>query len=211
MKTEDLITNLAGQLTPVRPLPPPLQRVLSWSATALVSIAGGVVVLGARPDVVTRLLQPDFTWTLIVAFVTGAVASVAALVVAVPGAETSQLLRRSAIVILTMWMIGLVVAVARDGSSLASDFHWPVCFLRVVAVGFVPAMALVVMVRRAAPLYPAWTALLLTVAAAAAGTLATQLVCPIDAAAHALIGHFAPVPVLGTIAAMTGRRLLMTP
>jgi len=207
VKTDDLIADLASRLTPVQPLQPPHVRMLSWGVVALASIAGGVVALGLRPDVVVRLSQPDFAWTLIIAVAASVVASMAALVLAVPGAEGAVALRRLAVVIVTVWLVGILVAVIRDGSGLINDPHWPVCFLRVVAVALIPAIALVVMIRRAAPLYPAWTAVLLAVAATAAGTLATQLACPIDGASHALTGHFAPVPVFGLLAAAFSHQL----
>ena len=210
MKTDDLIADLAGRLTPVQPLQPPHIRMLSWSVVALVSVAGGVMALGLRPDVVVRLFQPDFAWTLIIAVAASVVASTAALVLAVPGAEGAVPLRRLSVVIVTAWLVGILVAVFRDSSGLTNDAHWPVCFLRVMAVALIPAIALVVLIRRAAPLYPAWTAVLLAVASTAAGTLATQLACPIDAASHALTGHFAPVPVFGLLAAAFSHQLLRT-
>ena len=208
MKTDDLIADLSGRLTPVQPLQAPHIRMLSWSGVALASIAGGVVALGLRPDIVVRLFQPDFAWTLIIAVVASVVAGTAALVLAVPGAEGAVPLRRLSVAIVAAWLIGVLVGVFRDSGGLANDAHWPVCFLRVMAVALIPATALVVMIRRAAPLYPAWTAMLLAVAATAAGTLAAQLACPIDAASHALTGHFAPVPVFGLLAAVFSHQLL---
>ena len=59
MKTEDLIADLAGRVTPVRPLPPPGRRAMEWLGVAVVFAAAGIWFFGARPDVLVRLTQPD--------------------------------------------------------------------------------------------------------------------------------------------------------
>ena len=42
----------------------------------------------------------------------------------------------------------------------------------------------------------------------ATGALAIQLICPLDDAAHALLGHLGPVLVIGALGAVAARHLL---
>ena len=195
MKTEDLIADLAGRVTPVRPLPPPSVRTLRWLGLAIACGAAGVMLFGARPDVLIRLTQRDYIWLATLAVMTSMVGVTASLVLAVPGAERSPLLRMVTLVLLGSWAVTMAWAVATTGRGLpiSTDPHWPICFLRVFLVGAVPAFVLGVMVRRGLALYEGWTAAMTTAAAASVGALAVQLVCPLDDPGHGFLGHFFPV------------------
>jgi hypothetical protein len=210
MKTEDLIADLAGRVTPVRPLAPPSLRALGWFAVAVAFAACGVAYFGARPDVFVRLTQPDYLWTVILALSTSTLAAIATLVLAIPGAERTVLLRRLTVVIMMIWAVTTVWSVLATGRGvpIATDRHWPACFARVVLISVVPVAVLFAMVRRSAPLRLGWTAGLAAAAAASMGTLAVQLVCPLDDAGHAFLGHFVPVVVI-TALGITVRRTLV--
>jgi hypothetical protein len=64
------------------------------------------------------------------------------------------------------------------------------------------------MLRRAAPLRQGWCGALATLAAAAIGAAATQVLCPIDDPAHQLVGHLLPVILLAVAGLVAGRRAL---
>jgi hypothetical protein len=210
MKTDELIAQLASRAAPVQPLPPPAVRALAWSAVALASAAAGIVIFGARPDLGAVLTQPQFLWPLVAAIVTAAVAAGAALVLAIPGLERSPALRGSSVALGVLWASMLVGFVVRAGHGFAGASDWPICFLRVIGVGLAPALVLFGMLRRAAPLRLAWTSALAATAAMAAGAMAVQIVCPVDDAAHALLGHFGPVLAIALLGAGTARRTLRT-
>ena len=212
MKTEDLIADLAERVTPVRPLPPPSVRALGWLVLATACCLGGVMLFGPRPDVLTRLTQPDYLAIALFALMTSIVGVSTSLVLAIPGAERRPVLRMLMLVLLGSWMVtmGWAVSSAGRGLPVSSDSHWPVCFMRVVLVGAVPAFMLVVMVRRGIPLRPGWTAAIAAAGAASVGALAVQLVCPIDDPGHGFLGHFVPVMVMVAVG-LAGQRLLAPP
>jgi hypothetical protein len=208
MKTDELIAHLASRATPVQPLPSPAVRVLVWSAVAAASAAAGIVIFGARPDLDVVLGQPQFMWPLVAAIVTAAMAASASLVLAIPGSERSPALRGSSLTLGALWALMLVVFIVRAGHGFSGASDWPICFIRVIAIGLAPAIVLFGMLRRAMPLRTAWTSALAVAAAMAAGAMAVQIACPVDDAAHALLGHFGPVLALGLLGAATARRLL---
>ena len=201
MRTEDLIADLAGRVTPVRPLPTPGVRAIGWLALAGACGVASVAIVGARPDVMLRLAQPDYLWTAALALVASIFAGLFALVLAVPGAERSPLLRLSTLAVLAVWMVTMVWAVVEAGLGLpfSTDPHWPVCFARGVAFSVVPVLALVVMIRRGMALSPGWTAAIAAIAAASMSALAVQIVCPLDDAGHAFLGHFIPVTAMAAL------------
>jgi hypothetical protein len=134
----------------------------------------------------------------------------AALVLAIPGAERSVVLRIAAVIVIGLWALTLVTAIVRAGYGFAGVSHWYICFVRIVAIGLVPAVAVVAMLRRAAPLRPAWTGALALASATAVGALAIQLSCPLNDAAHALIGHFGAVVSVAALGALSAGPLLNT-
>jgi hypothetical protein len=208
MKTDELIANLVGQLTPIQPLYSPVRRLSVWATISLATVVVAVLVFGPRPDIAHRMTQVDFTWTLASAGIVATLSSVAALILAVPGVEGSVVLRTSALVLTSAWGIGLGTMAVTDGSALATDTHWPACFLRVVMVSLVPVAALGLMIRRAAALRPALAGLMAALAASAAATIAIQIACPVDAAGHGLAGHLGPVLTMAVIGAVVGPRWL---
>jgi len=209
MKTEDLIADLARRVTPVRPLPPPGRRAIEWLVMASAFAAAGVAYFGARSDVMVRLTQLDYLWTAILALTASTLAVVATLVLAIPGAERTPVLRRLTVGVLAIWAVTMIWFVLETGQGLpiTTDRHWPVCFARVVLVSFVPVIMLFAMARRAAPLQLGWTAGLAATAAASMGAVAVQIVCPLDHAGHAFLGHFIPVMAIAAIGVAVRRSL----
>ena len=212
MKTEDLIADLAGRVTPARPLPRPSVRALGWLALAGACAVFGLMFFGPRADVLSRLTQADYFWLAALALMTSIVSLVTSLVLAIPGAERGPALRTIAVGLLGTWAVTMAWAVfsAGQGLPIFSDRHWPVCFVRVFVVATVPACALFVMARRGLPLRRGWTAAMTTAAAASVGALVTQLACPLDDPGHGFLGHFGPVMALVAIG-LAARRLLARP
>jgi hypothetical protein len=209
VRTDDLIAELAGRVTPVRPLPPPGERALGWLALAVACAAAGLALFGPRADVLVRLTQADYLWTAVLALAVSILAALATLVLAIPGAERTPSLRRVAVGAFLAWAVTMAWAVvaAGRGLPLTTDPHWPACASRVVLVSAVPVLALFAMARRAAPLRLGWTAACAAVAAASMGALATQLACPLDDAGHAFLGHFLPVLAIAAVGVGARRTL----
>jgi hypothetical protein len=201
MTTDDLIADLAGRVTPVRPLPSPVWRSVSWLALASACAGIGVLGFGARHDLAVRWNQADYLWTLVLALATSVLAVVVTLVLSIPGAERNSSLRGTTLGVLAVWTVTMIGAVIASGRGLpfTADPHWPACFSRVVAISLVPVGVLFAMARRAAPLRLGWTALFAGAAAAAMGALAVQLVCPLDDPGHAFLGHFLPVAAIALL------------
>lgn len=208
MKTEDLIADLANRATPVRPLAAPGIRALGWAAVAAVCVALSVLVFGARPDLARRFAEPEFLSIALIAFATSVLAVLAALVLAIPAAERSPILRVFTATAALAWAVTLLAAMLMNGHGFSEVSHWYICFARAIGVALIPGVLLVGMLRRAAPLRPVLTSALALSGATAMGALAMQLVCPIDDAGHALIGHFGPVVALGAIGAAVAGTLL---
>jgi hypothetical protein len=204
---EDLIVQLASQASPVTPLPSPGRRVVRWLAAAVLAVAAGVVAFGVRRNLADAWLSPAFLGDAIFGIMLTGVGAWASLAWAIPGAREQSRLRALTLIVLAGWATVVAASVVHAGQPLG-DSHWPVCALRVVLVGVGPAVLLLSMIRRAAPLHAGSTTALALSASAATGALAVGLVCPVSAPAHTLLGHAGPVLVLTIVGAIAGRSLL---
>ena len=123
----------------------------------------------------------------------------------VPGAERSAGARTLPILGLLVW----VSLVAAGHSPAAGDPlpGWP-CVWRMACLAFLPAFAVLVMLRKAAPLRPGWTGWFALLSAGSLAILGTQIVCGRDDPRHVYLWHFGPLLAAGLIGIHLGRRFL---
>jgi hypothetical protein len=177
METDQLIGSLARDLSPVRRLRPPLWRLCAWAAVALAAGALVVVAAGPRPELPAHLAQMDFSMSLAAALVTALAAGWAALAAGVPGSPrwTGWL----PVAPLAWWLATLGhqcwqdwLRVGPEGIVFNPEFG---CFGSIALVGAVPALVLVLMIRRGARFHSAtaigWGALAVAMFANAAHLL----------------------------------------
>lgn len=212
MKTDELIVELARAAGPVRRLPPPMTRAWQWTVVAAAVGVGAAFLIGWRSDLADALTRASFLGLAAAAAASALLAAVAAFTLSVPGAERSRLGRWLPFAAVGVWLL-LNVAALFPAASLPSAMDDAVhggCVTRVKAIAALPALVILLMVRRAAPLEPLWTSVL---AASAAGSFALatiQFICPIDAPAHALVSHFAPTLIFVLLAGALGRQAMMS-
>ena len=211
MKTDELIVQLAREAGPVRRLPAPSIRLAQWTALAVPMAALGVIVIRPRADLLTVIHQPTFIGIALVTLITALLSAAGAFVLSIPGAERSPLQRVVPLLAGSVWALVLVVLLTTGGDPmrrlLALPFHGA-CLIEIVGLSVLPGWVLFAMLRRAAPLRRTWSAALATLAAVALSAVATQVICPIDDAAHQIVGHFLPVSLLSAVGAIAGHRWL---
>jgi hypothetical protein len=211
VRTDELIVQLARAAVPVRPLPGPSARLAGWTALVVPVTALSVAVIGPRVDVVTAISQPEFVAVAAATLATALLSAAAAFVLSVPGVERSPVQRAVPLAAAAVWALLLIVSLTSGDDPvqrvLALPFHWA-CLIEIAGLSIVPGWALFAMLRRAAPLRRTWSAALATLASVALAAVATQILCPIDAPAHQLVGHLVPVAFLSAGGAIVGRRWL---
>lgn len=201
--TDQLIERLVADASPVRRLIDPRRRAALWVALALVCVALGVAYVGVRSDIGGALTFVPFLLRIALLAATMWLSVVAALRLAVPGADPRAWTRWWPLVLL-----GAVIAVTAGELvvvSLVGDAGRPMqawrCVRKLTFVGAVPVVAAMFLIRRAAPLDPVWTALLSLVAAGAAGALTSELACPISLPMHVMLWHLLPIAVYAALGA----------
>jgi hypothetical protein len=207
VQTEDLIRQLAGEAQPVRRLPSWLVRIAVWLAVAVASGVLVVLWMGPRRDLFAVLLTPVFALETALLVLTAVTAAAGALIVAVPGAERSALVRWlpvTAAFAALFWIASELLVVAAGGGPVGRFGEAWGCVAMTIRVGFVPGVVLFAMVGRAAPLRAAWAGLLALLATSAVGVLGTNIICPLDRPVHVLIWHVLPMSLLAGLGAALG-------
>ncbi|MBX3516709.1 MAG: DUF1109 domain-containing protein [Rhodospirillales bacterium] len=207
--TDTVIESLARSVHPVRRLPSPGRRVVRWLAMGLPVIGLFGIIMGARPDLGTKLSEPAFVVPFVAAFATAVLAAHAAFASSVPGTPRWWLWLPAPPFALWVGSLGRQcwqdwLRLGADGIVFELDFA---CLPTIAIVGAVPAIAMVMMVRRGAPLMPRLTAFFGALAAAALAYVGLRLVHLEDAALMVLVWQFGAVALLATVSGAFGRGL----
>jgi len=211
VRTEDLIVTLARESGPWTPLARVRVRVMRW-----LLVAGGLAIMmialiGARADVRQQLQNSAYLVLLVVTLGSGAIAAASAMTLSVPGAERTPFWRIAAVVLAAAWGLLLCARLATGGDAwgrlAALPNHWA-CVAEIAGLSLVSGWTFVVMLRRAAPLQPRWSAGLAMLASAALAAAAVQIICPIDDPAHHIVSHVTPVVLIVLFGAAVGGGLL---
>lgn len=206
MNTEQLIHDLSSGLAPVKRLPSPGRRLATWLAVSVPVLAAITWFFGFRPDLAQCLADNRFVIQNLAALLTGLTAAWAALASSVPGFKSRQMM--VPLVPALLWLASAGEGCwaewrANGWSNLDSVVHQK-CLPEIVGSGLVPALALMVLLRRGLSLTPGLTAALAALAAAATGSAALSLFHEGDTAWVTLTWHVGSATGLSAVASLAG-------
>lgn len=181
MPTEQLIDNLIGELTPVRPRK-------AWKDGAVIAalcvaeVAAYVGMGHVRPDMPAAMHEPSMWWK----FGSLAALALVAIFTAIrsfdPISGTARGLRLAAAVAAGALVVGWGIdATAAHPASLAQRLDWRAgvdCVIAVLLLATPPALALGLLMRKGAPSNHSGSALASGLASAAIGALVFVFQCP---------------------------------
>jgi hypothetical protein len=207
---ESLIDRLGSELAPVRRLLPPWLRTTGW----LLAVAAIAVVLlrhyGAG-DMLRRWAgAPDLAWAGIGAVVTAISAAWAAFALGVPGRPVlwAWLPLPGALLWIGASGLGCLREWVAPGTHISSLHESSDCLVFIVSFSLPLSALMIVLLRRACPLRPVLTAVLVGLASAAASASLLEICHAYDAAATDLLTHAVAVAVVIAVNAAMGGRLL---
>ncbi|MEW6320605.1 MAG: NrsF family protein [Acidobacteriota bacterium] len=210
VRTDDLIAALARGLTPVVPVATVRVRLARWTGAALVTLAAAVWVVGARGDWPAAIGEWPVQAHSLLLVIAGVFGALAALHLAVPGERRgwSQAWAVCAALAWLAWLGGeLALAAGTGEAAWRVGVSWS-CAFKVIAAGLVPAVVLLVMVRRSAPLAPRAAAALAVLSAASIGALGAEWMCPNTRPMHLLVWHALPVVAATGFALLIGASIV---
>ncbi|MBQ4856135.1 DUF1109 family protein [Rhodanobacter sp. B2A1Ga4] len=207
---EALIDRLGTDLVPVRRLLPPWLRTAGWLLLVLALAVGLLLHYGADPMLRRWAATPDLAWAGIGAVITTISAAWAAFALGVPGrrAAWAWLPLPGALLWIGASGLGCLRTWIAPGTQLAGMHQTADCLLFIIGFSVPLSALLILLLRRACPLRPVLTAVLIGLASAAASASLLEICHAYDSAATDLLTHaLAVVAVVGVNAAMGGRLL----
>ena len=207
---EALIDRLGTGLVPVRRLLPAWLRTAGW----LLLVAAFAVVLlmhyGAQPMLRRWAATPDLAWAGIGAVITAVSAAWAAFALGVPGRKVAWawLPLPGALLWIGASGLGCLRTWIAPGTAIAGAHQSADCLLFIIGFSIPLSALLVVLLRRACPLRPVLTAVLIGLASAAASASLLEICHAFDSAATALLTHALAVAAVVAVNAAMGGRLL---
>lgn len=211
MQTDDLIRELAADGRPVRRLAPWLHRAGLWLTVSTLCAVVVIINAGVRRDLGQVMWSPGYLLEALLLLVTALSAAAGALIVSVPGAEQSKLVRWLPVIAggaALLWIAGEVAVGLASGEQPGRVVVAWWCIQRTLLVGLLPGIMLFAMIGRAAPLRAAWAGLLALLATSAIGVFGTNIMCSVDRPVHLLLWHVGPMVILAAAGAGIGASLL---
>ncbi len=211
---DNLIATLGAEMQPVRRLLPPWLRTLGWLAVVAAIAVLLFALHGATPMLQRWAGAPDLAWATLGGVLTAIGAAWAAFTLAVPGRSRAWAWLPLPGALLWIGASGWgcfrtdFQHVFAPGTQIAIVYQASDCL--VFILGFsIPLSALMVwLLRRACPLRPVLTAVMLGLASAAASACLLQVCHTYDTAAIDLLAHALAVAVVIALnVALSGRLL----
>jgi hypothetical protein len=206
---EALIDALGAELTPVRRLASPWRRAVGW----LLVVAVMAIVLFVRYGAGTMLhrwaMAPDLGWAAIGAVITAITASLSAFVLAVPGRSLRWMWLPVPSAVLWIGASGLGCLRAHIPGMPVLDLQGANhCLVFIVSFSIPLSGLLIWLLRRACPLRPLLTAVMVGLASASASASLLEICHNFDAAATDLLMHAVAVAIVIVANTLLGGRLL---
>jgi hypothetical protein len=204
-----LIDALGAELTPVRRLLPPWRRALAWLAIVAVLAVALFLRYGAGTMLHRWSAAPDLGVATCGAVITAITAALASFVLAVPGRSIRWAWLPVPSALVWIGASGLGCLRAHIPGMPVLNLHGANdCLIFIVSFSLPLSGVMVWLLRRACPLRPVLTAVLVGLASAAASASLLEICHNFDAAASDLVMHAVAVALVVGLNALMGGRLL---
>ncbi|MGE0278100.1 MAG: DUF1109 domain-containing protein [Nitrospiraceae bacterium] len=207
--TPDLIESLAASARPVKRLRPPIVRAMIWLTFAVSILLLLAAIHGIRPDLMERVRDPLFVVGTLASLVTGVLATVAAFMISLP--DRSRLWTLLPMPALATWVSTIGYGCLTDWVSISPEgmrFGETVrCFATLVLTSVPLFLAMLLMLRYAAPLRPKPVVMVGSLAVAAITATALALFHNIDATVLILLWNFGTAILIVGLGGVFGRNM----
>lgn len=203
---ESTIESLAQGLTPVQPLPTPLNRVVWWLGFALAYIMLVLFVVGVRDDLPLMLSTPDFLYEILMLGMIGVSAVCASSWLCIPDLQGKRWSIAVPLTLAASFSLWMALKGHADFAVMTGP-HWNHCLLQCLLMAGLPAVLIMFMSNRGATTHPYLMAAMNVLGGAAVACIGLRISCASDSLDHLLAYHILPFMVVGSIVGLFARRI----
>lgn len=209
MTTDDIKKTIDGLCCDLKPMKcdRPLWRCLLWVLLVVSYTSAVAVFIGFHENIEDNMGRADYVFELILAFSIGISASFMAFWLSIPDCVRQQRFLAVPITLLAVQFVWMVEHMFFDGIGDIRENWLSNCWINTAIHTTLPALAVVLLVRRGATVRPCWLATMAVLAVSEFGWIGMRLVCPKDNIGEAYILNFLPYVVLGIVAGFLAKRL----
>lgn len=211
MKTEDLISQLTGDLKPVRAPEKAFVFALKWTLASFVMIAAVIGLLSFRGDLQARLQTASTIWEILSFVALLFSALLLASWTSSPGRETKNGYSRLLLGVLALCALVNFVGLFGLSSELIAmgmDMLGSNCTLVAMAVGILTGAMFTYKLRQGASTNPLKSGAIIGLAALGAGGVAITLHCGSANGMHILMWHFlTPFAAMVLLGMVIGKKI----
>ena len=210
MKTERLVERLAAELTPVQRIAGPATRLAWWLLISIPAVCLVIWTFGLRLDLAARLADRAFLIEEGAALLTALVGIYAALCAGLPDQPGWKVWLPMAPMALWLGFLGqqcltVFLRLGPEGLRITSD---AMCVPAIALGGLIPAIAIVIMLRRSGKFRTTHACLCGALGAAALGAAALRLYHMEDAAIMVIVWQLGSVALFSLVSGGISRMLV---
>ncbi len=206
--TDQMIAALCNDLKPVDKFIHPLHMAIGLSAGVLFYVGCVSLIMGCRKDLAEKFVQPMFLFEIGFVLLIGFCSMLAACWLRYPDGKQQRLIQSVPVALICAFFIWVVLRFKRESYAWVTESEWwRYCFTEAFLVGFLPALAVVLVLRRSATIAPVRMMTMAMVAITALGWVGLRSTCGMDYAAQVFVVQNLPFVLAGGVAAMLAKRL----
>lgn len=205
-KTEDLITQLCGDLNASSPRCP-YRRISVWLLVSAIYIYGVIAYLGLKVDIEDHLTNAAFLFEMSMASAILITSALASSWLSFPDCVQRDWMKIIAVTLFASFMIWVISNGVEEGWEIQSSFFLASCS-RGLAVEFLPFIALVFMTAKGHTTQPYWSMAMNVMAVSALGWICLRLTCSMyDSMTYGFVHYILPFAILGAGIGFFARKL----
>jgi len=205
---EQLVTELADDLSTVKPAPNPYLLTFKLVGAATIYLAVSLAISGVRPDWIQAIGRPWFAAEIVMLLSIIGAGLLSAALLSFP-----DLYQKRALVLGPLWacilfLVVIVMAWHADSPPAALPQHSIECTICIALLGLLPAGGMFFIMRRFASTHYQWAGGVVMLSAFSIGALWLRLEEPNDSIAHVIEWHYLPMLAIGFLGLWIGKRML---
>lgn len=203
---DDTIHALCGDLKPVC-CQKPLWRALLWILLVVTYTSAVAITIGFRDNIAEAMNREEYIFELILAFSIGITASLVTFWLSMPDCERHKKFFAIPLTLLAVQTTWMFIRLFFEGMGDVRDNWLSHCWMNTALHTTLPAIAVIILVRKGATVMPCALACFAVLAVSEFGWVGMRLVCPKDNVGEAYFLNFLPYVVLGIVAGMLAKRI----